>query len=85
MIVGRRNNYWASENVKVNLVFMNLVYMGISDSVDMNLSKLQEIVEDREAWSATVHGIIKSWTQLGNWTTYMREGESQCGSSKVPK
>jgi len=36
----------------------------ITDSGDMNLSKLQEIVEDRGAWCATVHGVAKSWTQL---------------------
>ena len=36
----------------------------ITDSKDMSLSKLQEIVEDREAWRATVHGVAKSWTQL---------------------
>jgi len=35
---------------------------GITDSVDMNLSKLQEIVKDRGAWRATVHGGTKSWT-----------------------
>ena len=34
---------------------------GITDSIDMNLSKLPEIVKDREAWCATVHGVIKSW------------------------
>ena len=34
----------------------------ITDSVDMNLRKLHEIVEDREAWYAAVHGIAKSWT-----------------------
>ena len=38
----------------------------ITDSVDMNLSKLPEIVKDREAWSAAVHGVAKSWTQLSN-------------------
>ena len=35
--------------------------------MDMNLNKLQEIVEDRGAWHATVHVIAKSWTQLGDW------------------
>ena len=34
----------------------------ITDLMDMNLSKLQEIVKDREAWYATVHGVTKSWT-----------------------
>ena len=38
----------------------------ITDSVDMNLSKLPEIVKDREAWSAAVRGVAKSWTQLSN-------------------
>ena len=36
----------------------------IVDSMDMNLSKLQEIVEDRGAWCAAVHGVTKSWTRL---------------------
>ena len=38
----------------------------ITDSMDMNLSKLQDIVKDREAWSATVHGVAKSQTGVGN-------------------
>ena len=40
----------------------------ITDSMDMNLSKLQVIVEDRGAWHAAVHGVAKSWTRLSDWT-----------------
>ena len=44
----------------------------ISDSMNMSLSKLQEIVKDRGAWWAAVHGVAKSWTQLSNWRTIKR-------------
>ena len=45
----------------------------ITDSMDMNLSTLCEIVKDREAWHAAVHGVTSSLTQLGNWTTIQLE------------
>ena len=42
---------------------------GITHSMGMNLSKLQEVVKNRGAWRAAVHGVTKTWTWLSNWTT----------------
>ena len=67
----------------------------IIDSMDMSLSKLQEMVKDREAWHAVVHGVAKSWTQLSYWTatsngtrfssSFSLEVSWQCSSPQISK
>ena len=57
--------YWREENGTTEDKMVGCII----DSMDMNLSKLQEMVKDKEAWHAAVHGVTKSQTQLSNWTT----------------
>ena len=56
---------------------------GITDPMDTSLSKLQEMVKDREAWRVAVHRVTKSWTQLSDWTDWkkLRQHLSEHSSS----
>ena len=53
---------------------------GITNAMDVNLGKIQEMVRDREAWHAIVHGVTKTWTWMGNWTTITMWTESKDSS-----
>ena len=56
---------------------------GITDSMDMSLSKLQEMVKDTGVWHATVQRVAKSWTQLSDWTSTLGGKESACNTGDL--
>ena len=58
---------------------------GIIDSINVNLGKIQEMVRDREAWCAAVHGVAKSWTRLGDYTTKINDSAIPFPGTNSPK
>ena len=63
-----------NEMIIGKLVTVGRWFDGITDSMDINLSKLWKLVMDRESWHAAVHGVAKSRTRLSDRTDYLNEG-----------
>ena len=74
--------YWRQEGKRVT---KDEMVDGITDSIDMNLSKLWETVKHREAWRAAIHGVSKSQTWLSDWTTVGKRGLLACSWQRPRK
>ena len=70
-LIGKDPDAWKDWRQEEKRATGNERLNGITEAIDTNLGKLQEMVGDREGWFAAVHGVVKSQTQLGNWTTTM--------------
>ena len=79
-LIGKDLDAWKDQGQEEKVVAEDEMVRYITNSVDMNLSKLQKIVEDRGTRHVAVYGVTKSWTQLSHWTTITAnmENEKKC-------